>query len=497
MFQYCHLEKNTSNYTNYPRENFGVLKFKTQSVPLSSSPLYIHFTLDYSGSMCEETHMDYTNKLDLVIQTIIQTIHFLYETFVETENSNVVFQIDRFNDDYKTIYPLSNLPKTDTEMAEFANAFKKKNFPLGNTYMELALKSSRETIERYMFSHKKTRVLHFFLTDGEATVGKTGVQDLVKIMRSSLYPTVYIGYGEGHHSTLLNELAKSSGAGSSYEYIHNYEKIAKVYGEVLHKYVYPAIQSISFVCNECCIYDPHQGRWYGELNEGTIAGDQERVYSICVNTDSTNSSISIYDNNVLLKKTGVEYTKDLTVYILRQKTIELLEKCVRCSRNKNNVQQLLLKKEINELYEEIKELKENMQPDDPDMLMLQVLSDDLYICYSTLGTHLGKMISLSRYSTHTRQTRYRVDLEHTMDAPDVSAPILNSLLVGGNRLSLGVENNIDPLVSFQGETEEKEESHYEMSIEQHDYDSTRELLYSPHVKRTIDSLESTNTEEIF
>jgi hypothetical protein len=201
----------------------------------------------------------------------------------------------------------------------------------------------------------------------------------------------------------------------------------------------------------------------------------------------------------LLKKTEIEYTKDLTVYILRQKTIELLEKCVKCSRNKNNVQLLLLKREINELYEEIKELKEHMQPDDPDMLMLHVLCDDLYICYSTLGTHLGKMISLSRYSTHTRQTRYRVDLERMAAAAAATGntPRLNSLVGGINRPSLGVENRMEPLVSFHSETEEKEESHYEMSIEQHDYDSTRDLLYSPHVKRTIDSLESTNTEEIF
>lgn len=493
MFQYCHLEKNASNYTNYSRENFGVLKFKTQSVPLSSSPLYIHFTLDYSGSMCEETRVDYTSKLDLVIQTIIQIIHFLYETFVETENSQLVFQIDRFNDDYKNIYPLSNLPKTDTQVGEFANTFKKKNFPMGNTYMELALKSSRETIEKYMFSHKNTRVLHFFLTDGEATVGKTGIQDLVNIIKNSLYPTVYIGYGEDHNSKLLNELAKHSGSGSSYEYIHNYEKIANVYGEVLHKYLYPAIQSISLVCKDCCIYDPHKKGWYSELKEGTIAGDQERVYSLCLNNDNEHSSISIYDNNVLLKKTTIEYTKNLIIYILRQKTVELLEKCVNCSRNKNNVQHMMLKKEINELYEEIKALKENM-PDDQDVLMLQVLSDDLYICYSTLGTHLGKMISLSRYSTHVRQTRYRVDLDSLM--MDAGVPRINSP-VGFHDPSLDLENNVPCLASFHDETQEKEENQYEMSIEQHDYDSTRELLYSPHVKRTIDSIESTNSEEIF
>ena len=454
MFEYAHLEKHTESTLEYDR--FGILKLKTIKMPMTTLPLYIHFTLDYSGSMIEmATH--HATKLELVMHTINNVIHYLHESVGSFHT--VEFQIDRFNKEYETIYPRSRIPKDDEELADFETTFMKKNFPRADTNIELALKESRKTIETYSETHPETRVLHLFLTDGEATRGKTKTTDLVKIIETTRYPTIYIGYGEDHHAKLLNELANHSGIGSSYEYIHNFEKTTSVYGEILHRYLYPAIDSISFVCKECFIFNNIKNIWYGELFDGTIAGEQERVYSLLLNSD--NASIDIYDKERLLETVHIRSNGNLTIYIFKQKTIELLSSAVTLNYN-HKTEIKIMKTKLNDLYKQIHEYMKTIS-DEKETLFLEVLCDDLYISYSTLGSSLGEMLTISRCSTQARQMSYRVDIEideYTFPCDD------------------------------DNDAETQDLDKYKDSIETHTYDSTRELLYSPQVRNTIRNIDN-------
>jgi len=524
MIEYAYIEKHNLIDTNIPVYNselnshFAVLKLKTKpkenTISAQIEPVYIHFTIDYSGSMCEYSK-ERNTKLDIVLHTVKNIVQFLSEKCWGKKERTISFGIDSFNHKYDELFPKMSIPKDDEELGDFEKMLSKKDRAFGNTNIELALKESSKKLNEYRAEYPTHKILHFFLTDGEPTSGETNTILLSK-MTNPHVPTVYMGYGSEHNSKLLKSLSKNSALGSCYEYIHDFEKVIDVCGEVLHKYIYSALNDFSMICHGCRIYDSETHQWVTELKHGIVASDQELIYSVIFDTADIDSDtlihIDLLEHDTTIEVAQLLYSfidlstntvvyNDLSVYIFRQQVIELLEKVCDIDdiySNKNEE----YRSRMNALFRNIRAYIKTDRCDETNKTLLNVLCDDLYITYMTLGTDLGQTYSISRQSTHTRQTSYRIHLDldevtqtYNYDSNPKSAirsvtqaysqiPDLDSQIPD-------LDSQISDFVSsvhLERNARTLPIQYDENNIENYNYEATQDVLYSPNAQKTINDL---------
>lgn len=531
IIEYAYIEKhnlideNIPVYNSEPNSHFAVLKMKTkpkenpESEPID--PVYIHFTIDYSGSMCEYSKNRNT-KLDIVLHTVKSIVQFLSEKCWGKTERTISFGIDSFNHQYNELFPKMSIPKDDEELGDFEKMLSKKDRAVGNTNIELALKESSKKLNEYRAENPTHKLLHFFLTDGEPTSGETSAILLSKLTNPHV-PTVYMGYGSEHNSKLLKCLSNHSALGSCYEYIHDFEKVIDVCGEVLHKYLYSALNAFSMICHGCRIYDSETHQWVTELKHGIVSSDQELIYSVIFDTEDIDSDtlihIDLLEHDMKIEVAQLLYSfidlssnivlyNDLSVYIFRQQVIELLEKI-------GDIDDIYFSEiekfrlSMNALFRNIRNYIKTNRCNESNKKLLNVLCDDLYISYMTLGTDLGQTYSISRQSTHTRQTSYRIHLDldevtqnYNYDLKPISA-IRRSVTQSYSQIpdseipdsDLDLDSQIPNLdldlissVGLERNAYTLPIRYDENNIENYNYEATQDVLYSPNVQRTIRDL---------
>lgn len=520
MFEYAYIEKHELDNENIPvykynsvdirdKMDFGILKLKTKkndNMKIEPLNMYIHFTIDYSGSMNEHTK-PYDTKLDVVLQTVKDIIHFLATKCRNDENMSICFGIDSFNNEYCELFSKRKIPTTEYEMFIFESEFKNKNKAFGDTNIELALTESTKKINAYKEEYPTHKILHFFLTDGHPTRGELSNTLLSKLVNKDT-PTVYMGYGKEHNSKLLQCLSQQSSIGSSYEYIHDFEKITDVCGEVLHKYLYSCLNSFSLKCNgcRCLIYDSNKNTWVTELYQGTCSYEQELVYSLLLENSDIESampiSVDVIENDVVIETITtplIDNQTNLSVYIFRQQVIELLKLVGDYDDVINYHKFKEYKSNMNELFRKMRGYMKTDVCIEDDKKMLNVLCDDLYISYMTIGTDLGNMCTISRQTTHSRQTSYRIHL----DVDELTQPYIydkNASQISrsqsyysdhdsDSQLDSQSDSQSDSFLENLNEIQDKEtqvlEYEEEHDIQTYNYQATQDLLYSPNIRRTI------------
>ena len=417
--------------------NFGILKLKAISAPMSQEQHEFIFMVDRSGSMSDMCS-DGREK----IQHILHTLKNMIIYFKDNKNANVYVNIFAFDDIIEEIVTRTviNEENIDTIIAKI-----NKITPIASTDIEKALISIKTTIDKIRLKNPTRNICNIFMTDGEATSGNCNYNYLSTLIDTQI-TNAFIGFGIEHDVVLLNSLAKNDK--SSYYFIDKLENSGIVYGEILHGILYKILSNISIETTNCLIYDYKNNVWCNSLKVEDIVSESNKVYHIISSTPN--------DCNVLLKaqaKAGENITQyefsifnekmsaDLSKNVFRQRTLQLLYKINKFIGKKNykrpdlsrfigfenntgNDNQFYMMSEQNKLKTEMKnfmnEMKKYMTDNNlNDDGFMKNLCDDIYISYRTFDTKFGEMYNTARQTSQGNQRYYTVTHtpEETLNRP--------------------------------------------------------------------------------
>lgn len=171
-------------------------------------------------------------------------------------------------------------------------------------------------------------------------------------------------------------------------------------------------------CDYGLMYDYLENKWTSDIYLDSVACEQTKQIHVITSTPQhcrvciTGTTIltDIDESFIVLpSSTRVDHSK----YILRQKTMELLYEAAHYTEQTTSVYRfntetqdtkMKLKHELKTYHQLIIEyMKTHHLEDDA---FLKTLADDLYICYRTIGTHLGQMFTTARQTSQGRQQTY-------------------------------------------------------------------------------------------
>jgi hypothetical protein len=407
---------------------FGILKLTAISAPMSSEIHEFIFMVDRSGSMSDKCS-DGRDKMQHILHTLKNMIIY----FKDNKNVKVFINIYAFDDKIDEI-----VERTDINEENFDEIIAKVNkiSPRASTDIEKALISIKCTIDKIQLANPTHNICNIFMTDGEPTAGNCTTSYLSGLVDRSI-TNAFIGFGLEHDSGLLNSV--SNGDKSAYYFIDKLENSGLVYGEILHGIIYKVLSDVTIECSNCLIYDYKNNIWCDSLKVVDIISESSKVYHIVSSTPK--------DCRILLKAKAHEgdYTAeygfsifnedepmDLSKYVFRQRTLQILYKINKFIEKKNSTrrnlgvfrafenaeddtsivdEQHMLKIELKNFMDEMKKfMADNNLNDDG---IMKNLCDDIYISYRTFGTKFGAMYNAARQTSQGTQRLYTVS--HTPD----------------------------------------------------------------------------------
>jgi uncharacterized protein YegL len=410
-------------------DRFGILRIKMKKVKLTKKPLFLLFTIDKTGSMNEIVKLT-TSKLDYVKQTFRSMLSYLAEIDVD-----IYIEVSVFNRNVTSaIKPIKLTKDNLNSLVDIIQELRAED----STNLGIALQSAKACMLDYMTNNPYHEVAHIFMTDGEPTVGEKNPNILSEDIDDS-YANIFVGFGFDHNATILQKFSEKKK--SEYQFVDNMENTGLIYGETIHRFLYPAVKNVHIVVDNGVIYNWRKNEWCNEIEEDVFVGEIEKVYHI-KNSNPENISVKLFGNNCgitydstdiitdasqieLLEEiyvlpslinieTGEKQThdEDLVKYLFRQKVQELLyESNASLSFHPDTLS--LFK---NKLKDSFRVLRKYMRTanllDDP---FLNQLCDDLNITYKTIGTRVGGMYSSSRQASQGMQRSYTSPRTPTID----------------------------------------------------------------------------------
>ena len=113
------------------------------------------------------------------------------------------------------------------------------------------------------------------MTDGEPTHGANTSRELIECV-SNEYLSINIGFGTDHNAKLLCEISNLSN--SEYHFIDNVENSSVVYGESLHKVLFPCLHNVNIYVENGLIYDWINNEWSTSIYENTLISEIKKYY---------------------------------------------------------------------------------------------------------------------------------------------------------------------------------------------------------------------------
>jgi len=404
-------------------EYFGILNLKTLKTKLVKTPTLIKFTIDKTGSMNEQDRNGHT-KMHYVIETFVSMM-----TYLSTLDTDIFIQVNAFN---RSVEELVKCVKISPDNLDEINNTIKEIECGESTDIGLAMNKANEELINYADENPGHQLAHVFMTDGEPTTGIISLPVLVGIVNES-FNNIFIGFGLHHNVDLLSKMAEKKNA--EYQFVDNMENTSLVYGETVHKFIYPAIRNVEIKIENGQLYDWQKNEWTHCLYEDIIIGEAEKVYHIktiepCnVNVYISGNLASVpetsdtleFDSDFNLLKTAMSMpdlqdidtgeiiTNDLTKYAFRQKVQELLYR----AKNNEMITKLSFKNELREAFRTIRKyMRLNQLLDDG---LLKMLCDDIVITYRTFGKQHGRVFALARQATQGRQRTYNTSSSQQAD----------------------------------------------------------------------------------
>mgnify|MGYP000864608529 CR=1 FL=1 len=409
---------------------FGIINIKMKPMSITKQPTFILFTIDRTGSMLEQDKNGIT-RIQQVKETLKNCIRYLAKQDIE-----FYICIHAFNDTVETIIN-NTLINANTDLSDIINVINNIECD-GLTNMGEALLSGIVKMDLYALHNPTHQISHIFMADGNPTTGNVDDSQLSNMVCEKYY-NVFIGYGKDHNVCLLRDLCKNKN--SNYLFVDKLENTSLVYGEAIHKILYPALKNIEIIIEDGYIYDWKTNEWTNVITEGVFIGEETKTYNIKT-TNEDNVSVAIYADYgdcfemnglidtmnkipALITPDGslIDNVNNLTHHIYRQMVMELLFKA---KANLNAVQKIDLKTKIRELFDKMIYYNKFEQHDASQMI--KTLLSDLSIVYNALDCNNLSPFVMSRYSSQGGQNSYNTTFDNDdhdeILMNDISPPIL-------------------------------------------------------------------------
>ena len=419
-----------------PEYNFGTFNVAIRGeIPIISKHLHVFFNVDASGSM-SDTCVDKRSKM----QHILFTLENILRIFHEKTMCNISCHVQSFDSNiHPIIQDIDDIKAHDIEsIVTKINQIR----PGNSTNIEQALQSAKEQIAVYRQANLEAEIVHIFLTDGEITSGSEDNQ-LLKTLVPKDCTNIFVGYGLEHDSLLLSFL--SDELGNEYRFIDALERAGLVYGEIVHSILYRAIADVTIKVDNSEIYDYKTNTWLSYLNIGYLLSEQQKTYHL--RSKKPKEAVVYLLGKTIIKtrqfqiitdvieeqsSTCYIYETDLTKYMFRQKTQELLYEAKTISekpKDKKNLgfmtlhlgderEQEMKTKLKTFMQLMLKYMKDHNIESEPFMKML---CDDIFIAHKTFGTSLANMYTSARQKSQGCQQTY------TVSTNDKSKPKMNMM----------------------------------------------------------------------
>lgn len=426
---------------------FGILNITIRSeIPINRKHIHMFFTIDASSSM-SDVCSDGRTKMAHIHHTLENMLRIFYEN----HDCNISVHVQSFNTDIQPV--VNNVPNIhDADIEELIVLISRKIKPSGSTNIELALEKASQEINMYHTTNYDHEIVHIFLTDGDITSGSRDYSHLLELVPKKC-TNIFIGYGLDHDSNLLSHLSIKKG--DEYRFVDALEKAGLVYGEVIHSILYKAIEDVTLSATNAEIYNYQTNTWSTYLEIGNLLSEQTKTFHVRTkNLDECYISINgktivktrqFQTINIYEKQTDIWYkfnsllseTKNLEVYLFRQKTQELLYESRKISEQYKKAhiydpmsyidEHTEVETMVDSLKQQQKTLKEKMKEFHKTMInymkdkniennpMMKMLCDDIYIAYKTTGTKLGTMYTCARQTSNGRQQTYMCSATHTQE----------------------------------------------------------------------------------
>lgn len=393
--------------------SFGILDILVDSAPLSQQPLFLLFTIDRTGSM-EEVNQNMISKINQVKQTLKNTIRYLTK-----QDMTIYICVHVFNDTVTTLIN-NTLINKETDITEIMQKIDNITAD-GLTNIGEALQSATHRLDDYVDANPTHQVGHIFMTDGDPTSGIIDNNELSRLVCDK-YINTFIGYGNDHNVGLLRDICKNKN--TEYLFVDKTENTSIVYGEAIHKFLYPAIKNVKIEVTDGYIYNWNTNEWVTEITESVLVGEVNKIYNIkTVNCNAVCATIygnygnsfdsygivdTLYKLPALISPDGnlIQDSNDLSKHSLRQKVMELLFKSTHIV---TYAEELELQIEIKNVFGTINDYIKT-HPDENNSF-IRTLRDDLSIVYKTIQTVELSPHILSRFSTQGGQQSYNTTIE--------------------------------------------------------------------------------------
>ena len=495
LIENCHTQFHTlptMPISNIIEENekFGIITLKINKTNIITIPTLFLFTIDTTGSMSEYAYKT-VSKLAVVKQTFRSMI-----TYLSNLETQIYIRVHSFNETVDVIVDTILITKDNISeiISKIDNLFADKSTNIGE-----ALKRADEFMKHYSNEFPTHQLVHIFMTDGEPTNGITNENELSKLVNTR-FTNNFVGFGLDHNASLLKKLSDLEN--SEYLFVDNMENTTMIYGETIHRYLYSAIKNAEIIIENGIIYNWKTNTWDTKLVEPVIVSESEKIYHIKSKnidelyielngvTDNDMNNIRLIevievmpelmlvkpndnvvnDINEENEETAHEIIpNDLSKYIFRQRTQELLFMCKNILDKDNNIDIDIDKKNFKTALKSFFEVMRVYMKDNnllKDKFMI-TLCDDICITYRSFGSATGLMYSAARATSQGRQQAYNatpiarsnnIPLRDFPDIPDfelTSSPKPPRLMRGVTRnmnmltqefiddVDNNVDNNVD------------------------------------------------------
>jgi Mg-chelatase subunit ChlD len=399
------------NPTGTDDDTFGVLTLDLNEVKITPRPVFILFTVDTTGSMGEYATGS-TTKIQYATQTLKSIVKYL-----STQETDIYIQINTFNTEVHELIPhMKVTPQTVEQMLASLRTIDAD----GTTNIEVALKSASASINEYAEMNPTHSCVHIFMTDGEPNDGATTPTELINCITDD-YLSINIGFGIDHNAKLLCEISNLQN--SDYHFIDNVEKSHIVYGESLHKVLYPCLQNVNIHIENGYIYNWLTNEWTTSIHENTLIGDMNKSYHIKTNTpDSMSATVTGYYNNEdntdmlyleeevnnlpeLLDDNGnIIHDNTIINYAFRHCVLEVLFVATHTDKHANTEVLDIIKNRIRDLFRIIRIYTE--ENDLSNDKMIKQLMNDLYLAFWNIGNMEGEIYIRGRHCSQGNQHAY-------------------------------------------------------------------------------------------
>lgn len=421
-----------SIFPDTPEMKFGILEITIASTPVLSNEQVIDASIDVSGSMADMCK-DGKSKNDHIKHTIINIV----KSITKETDANITLGITSFDHTITEVLPDT---KINSENFDFIKLNIQDLEPNGSTNINLAIsKQTTRTEKRQALSiETMCPIIHtnITLTDGLANIGETNLTKISKYI-SPISNNIFIGYGKDHDATGLQLLADSTPNGKYY-YIDAVEEGYLIFGEILNSILFGALQNITFEIENGEIYNYKTNTWSSTLTIDTLTSEVikqfhlksinprnvvVKIFAASIIHGETEASLILDDIDEIPALTNEDTDepelKDLSVYLLRQKTQELMFKAhyqnissntnINAYNNQINQQrEQLLRTEINDLSTFMQCYLDQNPQNKKDEEKIQGLIEDMQVILKTIGSLKASMYSSARSNSQGEQRAYNM-----------------------------------------------------------------------------------------